>query len=72
MEKVKIMTAEEAVSQIKDGDTVAIATFYSLGAALDLIHALAKQGTKNLNILSNDTGLPGESTGILIRNGQVA
>lgn len=72
MAKVKIMTAKEAVSLVKDGDSIIVATFFSLGAALDLIHALAEQGTKNLNIVSNDPGLPGESTGILIRNGQVA
>ncbi|MFH1978912.1 MAG: 3-oxoacid CoA-transferase subunit B [Patescibacteria group bacterium] len=72
MAKTRIMTAEEAVKQIKDGDTIVIATFFSVGAPLTLIHALARQGTKNLHIISNDPGLPSESTGILIRNGQVA
>lgn len=72
MAKVKIMTAKEAMSLVKDGDTIILPTFFSLGVALDFIDALAEQGTKNLTIISNDPGLPGESTGILINNGQVA
>jgi len=67
----EIMTAEEAVSLIKDGDSIAIATFFSAGVALDLIDALVLRGTKRLKIFSNDTGLPGESTGKLIESGQV-
>jgi len=66
------MKAEEAVSLIKDGDTVVVATFYSVGLALDLVNALAHQGTKNLNIITNDAGIEGVGTGLLIKNEQIS
>lgn len=69
---VKILTAKEAVSLIKDGDTIAVSSFLTVGTPFRLIHALAETGVKNLHIITNDSGYPDKGTGRLIANRQVA
>jgi 3-oxoacid CoA-transferase len=72
MDKV-IATPQQAVADIPDGATVAIAGF-SVGHrfATSLIVALRDQGTKNLTLVCNSLGEPGELRGqILAENRQV-
>jgi len=66
------MSARDAARKyIQNGQTIIIPVFFHVGVAYDLVNAIADQGTKDLSIISNDTGLPGLGTGRLIENGQV-
>ena len=71
MRRPQIVTAQEAVSIIEDGDDIGFPNFYSVGIAYDLANALADQGTKNLTMYGNEPGLPGIGVGRLIRQGQI-
>ncbi|MEC0300244.1 CoA transferase subunit A [Peribacillus frigoritolerans] len=55
----KIITASEAVSYIKDGDTVAVGGFGLVGCPLNLVEALAEHLVSDLTIISNNLGEPG-------------
>lgn len=67
----KIITAKEAISKIKDGDTVMIGGFLSCGTPATLVEELVKQGTKDLTLICNDTSFPDADKGKLIVNRQV-
>ena len=70
--RLPVVSARDAVEKfIQNGSTIIIPVFFHVGVAYDLINALADQGTKNLTLISNDTGLPGLGTGRLIANGQI-
>ena len=47
----KLISIEEAVSQVKDGDVLMIGGFLSVGAPHNLIDALVVKGTKNLTLI---------------------
>jgi 3-oxoacid CoA-transferase A subunit len=76
-------TCDHAVADIFDGSTVMIGGFGSFGGLpINLIVALAKQGAKNLTIISNQGGVGFELSkrikpegyqdiAILVQNGQV-
>lgn len=53
----KFITAEQAVKLIPDGASVMIGGFMGCGSPHKLIDALAKAGTKNLTVLSNDAAM---------------
>ncbi|TDL91881.1 CoA transferase subunit A [Vibrio vulnificus] len=55
----KIITATEAVSYIKDGDTVAVGGFGLVGCPLNLVESLAEHQVSDLTIISNNLGEPG-------------
>jgi 3-oxoacid CoA-transferase subunit A len=55
----KIITASEAVSYIKGGDTVAVGGFGLVGCPLNLVEALAEHPVSDLTIISNNLGEPG-------------
>jgi acetate CoA/acetoacetate CoA-transferase alpha subunit len=67
----KIKTADEAVSVIKDGDTIMVGGFMACGTPEILIDALVRKGVKNLTIICNDAGVPGRGVGKLVTNGQI-
>ena len=67
---VQIMSAEEAVALVREGDSVAIAGFLTVGTPLGLVDALVTRGTKNLDLIVNDTGYPDRGAGKLIVNRQ--
>lgn len=67
----KIMTASEAVSSIRDGDSVMVGGFMACGTPEILIDALVAQGTRNLTVICNDAGVPGRGVGKLLSNGQI-
>jgi len=68
----EILTPLNATSKIKNGMTVMVGGFMTVGTPEALVHALAQSDVTGLTIISNDAGLPGKGIGELIENGQVA
>jgi 3-oxoacid CoA-transferase len=71
MKKVPQITAEEAATKVKDGDTLLQGGFGMTGNPVHLMHELAKIGTKNLTFIGNNTGEPGLGGDRLLANGQL-
>lgn len=69
--KSKIMSIEQAMAKIKDGDKIMIGGFGLKGCPDELLDALVVSNKKNLTIISNDLGSPGIGLGRLLSNGQV-
>jgi 3-oxoacid CoA-transferase len=71
MKKVPIITAKEAATMVKDGDTLLQGGFGMTGNPVHLMHALAETKTSNLTFIGNNVGEPGLAGGRLLRNGQI-
>ena len=69
---MKKINAKEAVTFIKDGDSVMIGGFLGCGSAHKCIDALLENGTKNLTLIGNDTAMADFSYGKLIVSRQVS
>ncbi len=70
--KSKLTTAQEAVSKVKDGDTLMIGGFLTGGHPENLVCALVNiDSTGNLTIVSNDTGTQELSIYQLVKSGRV-
>ena len=67
----KIMSAEDAISHIKDGDRVMVGGFGQVGCPFTLEAALCNAGVKDLTIIANGADLPGIGLGQLLKNGQI-
>lgn len=67
----KFITAFEAISQISDGDTVALSGFGLAGQPVHLINALCDHGAKDLVIIANNAGNAENGLARLLRNRQV-
>ena len=68
-----VTTAEEAVAQIRSGDTVMVGGFGLVGAPLGLIDALVDHSdATDLTIVSNNIGEPGRALGRLLRQGRIS
>jgi len=66
------ISAEEAVSVVRSGDTVMVGGFGLVGAPLTLIDALVDHsGATDLTIVSNNIGEPGRGLGRLLRQGRI-
>jgi 3-oxoacid CoA-transferase subunit A/3-oxoadipate CoA-transferase alpha subunit len=66
------ISAEEAVSHIRSGDTVMVGGFGLVGAPLTLIDALAEHSdAADLTVVSNNIGEPGKGLGKLLRQGRI-
>jgi len=68
----RVASAAAAVADIFDGATVMIGGFGEAGSPIELIHALIDRGTRNLIVVSNNTGSGHVGLAALIENGQVA
>lgn len=66
-----VQSASEAVADIFDGATILISGFGEAGSPIELIHALIDLGTKNLTVISNNTGSGNIGLAALIGNNQV-
>ena len=67
-----LISAEEAVSRIRSGDTVMVGGFGLVGAPLTLIDALVEHSdATDLTIVSNNIGEPGRGLGKLLRQGRI-
>jgi acetate CoA/acetoacetate CoA-transferase alpha subunit len=67
----KVLTADDAITPIKDGSVIMVGGFMACGTPEILIDALVKKGVKNLTIICSDGGWPDRGVGKLICNGQV-
>ena len=70
----KQISAQEAAALVKDGMTIMVGGFLSVGGPNEVLHAIAESGVKNLTVIANDGGQPAWEHGLqeLIHNGQVA
>jgi len=66
---VQIVTAQEAVSYVKDGMTIMVGGFMGVGTPETLIDALVRKGVRDLTLISNDTCFPGRGNGKLVEAG---
>lgn len=64
-------SVEEAIAGIFDGATVMISGFGEAGSPIELIHALIDQGSRDLTVVSNNTGSGHVGLAALIANRQV-
>ncbi|HXW56487.1 MAG TPA: 3-oxoacid CoA-transferase subunit A [Candidatus Cybelea sp.] len=64
-------TVDEAVADIPDGTTILFGGFGGAGFPNNLIQALARQGAKNLRVISNNCGTGDGELGILFKNRQI-
>ncbi len=62
----KVVDINEAIKDIRDGDTLMIGGFMANGAPEKLIDALIEQGVKDITLISTDTGLVTTGSGKLI------
>ncbi|WP_316570008.1 CoA transferase subunit A [Neobacillus sp. YIM B06451] len=68
----KLLSPEEAVGLLRDGDSVMVGGFGLCGTPFTLIDALIEQPSiRNLTIISNNLGEPGKGLGLLLHSGQI-
>ena len=67
----KIISFEEAVAKIKDGMTIMIGGFLSVGTANKMVDGIVESNVKNLTVICNDTAFADKGLGKLIANKQV-
>lgn len=65
------MSATEALARVQNGATIMVGGFGLVGTPLQLISALEQLGVRDLTIISNNLGEPGEGLGRLLRLGRV-
>lgn len=66
-----VVSAAEAVSHVKSGDTVMVGGFNYGGIPYTLVDALLEQGTDNLTIIANDTAYEDVGHGKLVAEKRV-
>ena len=66
-----VTSAQEAVKDIQDGQTVLVGGFGCAGVPESLCIALSKRNVKNLTMVSNDCGLIDFGIGLNVKNNQV-
>ncbi len=64
--KSKLISVEEALSMIKDGDTLLIGGFLGIGSPHPVINALAESDKKDFTVVGNDTSYVDYGIGKLV------
>jgi 3-oxoacid CoA-transferase subunit A len=67
----RILTADEAVAPIPAGASILFGGFGLCGIPENLIKALARAGTRDLTVISNNAGVADYGIGLLLANRQV-
>ena len=67
----KVANAEEAILDIKDGDTLMLGGFGLCGIPENCIAALVNKGVKNLTCISNNAGVDDFGIGLMLQKKQV-
>jgi len=62
----KVISIEEAVGKIVSGMTIMVGGFIGCGAPDQLLEGISQNGTKDLTLISNDTGILGDAMSQLI------
>ncbi len=62
----KLISLEDAVNLVRDGDTIMVGGFLSVGTPDRLIDALIAKGTKNLTLICNDSGFVDRGVGKMV------
>jgi len=70
MNKV-VLDADEAISDIKDGDVLMLGGFGLCGIPENCIAALVKKGLKDLTCISNNAGVDDFGIGLMLKKKQV-
>ena len=65
----KYIGINEAADMVKDGMTVMIGGFLTVGSANDIIAKIADKGVKNLTLICNDASYADKGIGLLIAKG---
>lgn len=65
----KRISIEQAVSMIKDGDTIMVGGFYTIGTPEAIVDEIIRQGKKDLTVINNDFGNPNSALGRLVYSG---
>jgi len=63
--------ADEAIHDIKDGDTIMLGGFGLCGIPENLIRALVKKGVKDLHTISNNVGIDEAGMGLMLAAGRI-
>ncbi|MEH7108522.1 CoA transferase subunit A [Bacillus sp. JJ1764] len=66
----KVVSLEEALSVVKNGQVIMVGGFAGTGSAEKIIDGLVEKGIKNLTLICNDTGLVDQGVGKMIVNKQ--
>src|SRR6202167_3942224 len=70
MNKV-VASADEAIRDVGDGAVIMLGGFGLCGIPENLIRALVRKGSKNLTTISNNAGVDGLGSGLLLAAGQI-
>ena len=62
----KIISLDEAVEKVKEGDTVMVGGFLGVGTPEKLIDALVAKGTRDLTLICNDTAFVDRGVGKMV------
>ena len=62
----KVVTMQEALSRIKDGQTVMVGGFMAVGTPEGIVDALVASDIKDLTLIANDTGFADKGVGKLV------
>ena len=62
----KLISLEDAVNLVRDGDTVMVGGFLAVGTPERLIDALIAKGVKDLTLICNDTGFVDRGVGKMV------
>lgn len=72
MSRAQVMESiDEAVADVRDGDTVLVGGFGLAGMPFDLIDGLIRQGAKDLTVVANNAGNAEVGLAALLKAGQV-
>ncbi len=63
---MKPITVTEAAEMIPDGASILVGGFLAVGSPRRLLAEIARQGKKNLTLITNDTSKPGYGNALLI------
>lgn len=62
----KLISLNDAVDLVRDGDTIMVGGFLAVGTPERLIDALIEKGIKNLTLICNDTGFIDRGVGKMV------
>lgn len=66
-----IASADEAISDLRDGAVLMVGGFGLCGIPENLIAAVHRRGVRDLTIISNNCGIDGKGLGLLLEQGQI-